>query len=69
MNSEKTTNYSERYNKLPEVEVNNEIKKANPLAELFIKDTAEAITKYGLQNYIELRLIHKHFKIEANHNG
>jgi hypothetical protein len=66
MNLEKTTNYSERYNKLPEVEVNNEIKKNNPLAELFIKDTAEAITKYGLQNYIGLRLIHKHFKIEAN---
>jgi hypothetical protein len=66
MNLEKTINYSKRYNKLPEVEVNNEIKKANPLAELFIKDIAEAITKYGLQNYIGLRLIHKHFKIEAN---
>jgi hypothetical protein len=65
MNLEKTTNYSERYNHLPEVEVNNEIKKANPLAELFIKDTGEIITKYGLQDYIGLRLIHKHFKVES----
>jgi hypothetical protein len=66
MNLENTINYAERYNQLPEVEVNNEIKRANPLAELFIKDIAEAIIKYGLQDYIGLRLIHKHFKIGSN---
>jgi hypothetical protein len=60
-----TDTYAERYNQLPEVEMNDETRKTNPHAEFFIKDIAEAITKYDLQDYIGLRLIHKHFKIEG----
>jgi hypothetical protein len=61
-----TGTYAERYNQLPEVEVNDETRRTNPHAELFIKDITEAIIKYDLQDYIGLRLIHKHFKIESN---
>jgi hypothetical protein len=59
-------NYTERYNQLPEVEENDQTMKSNPLAELFLKEIAEVIKQYGLEDYIGLRLLHKHFKIESN---
>jgi hypothetical protein len=59
-------NYTGRYNQLPEVEDNDKTMKSNPLAELFLKEISEIIKQYGLEDYIGLRLLHKHFKIESN---
>jgi hypothetical protein len=54
------------YNHLPEVEENDKLMKTNPHSQLFINDIAEVITRYDLQDYIGVRLIHKHFRIESH---
>lgn len=56
--------YQQVYNNLPEVEASNRIRLADPGFKQNLLKLEEIIRKYGLNDVIGVRLLHKHFNVE-----
>ncbi len=53
--------YNVHYNSLPSVEESDALLKMSPRFDAFLNDAKETVTRYELESFIGLRLIHRHF--------